>query len=405
MKGVILAAGKGEDLLPLTAETPKALIPIMGKPLILYQIEKLKKHQITDITIVIGHQGEKIRDFFGSGDDYGVRIRYVEQPPNKGGINEAIKAIIPLFKEDTHFILQHTDIMSNVNLITRTLNALDNLGADMAIAVALQSQIAEFGVVTIDNRGFLKHVYEETEVREGNYVIAGTFVLTPAIFPYIEKGLPFNEAFNQFIKDGGTVACGVWTEPWVDVGQPWDVLLANRLVLDTLEQTTIHPSATIESNTQITGPVVIGEGAVILHGTVIKGPAYIGRNVFVGNNVLIRKGVVIEEGSTIGMGSEIKSSTLMENSTVSRLCYIGDSILGERATVHAGCVTVNKAKGKIKAILQNNEVEVPLEKFGAVIGPQSTLWPNITLLPGTIIDAKSELTPNQLVSGRIAKGN
>ncbi len=405
MKGVILAAGKGEDLLPLTADTPKALIPIMGKPLILYQIEKLRQHGITDITIVIGHLGAKIRNFLGSGEDFGVKLRYVEQSPSKIGINEAIKTIIPYFKNETTFILQHTDIMSDVALVTRTLNALDNLGADMAIAVALQSQIAEFGVVTLDTQGFLEHVYEETEVREGNYVIAGTFVLTPAIFHYIEQGLPFNEAFNHFIKDGGKVACGVWTEPWVDVGQPWDILLANKLALETISNTVIHPSATIESNTQIIGPVIINEGATILHGTVIRGPAYIGKNVFIGNNALIRKGVVIEEGSTVGMGSEIKGATLMKGANVSRLCFIGDSVLGENATIHAGCVTVNKPKGTIKAILQNKDVEVPLEKFGAVIGPHSTLWPNITLLPGTIVDAKSELTPNQLVSGRIAKGN
>ncbi len=405
MKGVILAAGKGEDLLPLTAETPKALIPIMGKPLIVYQIEKLREHGIVDITIVIGHLGDKIRDFLGSGENYGVKLRYVKQPPSKIGINEAIKMIIPYFKDESMFVLQHTDIMSDIGLITRTLNAMDNLGADMAIAVALQSQLAEFGVVTLDAQGFLRHVYEEAEVREGNYVIAGTFVLTPAIFPYLEQGLPFNEAFNHYINDGGKVACGVWTEPWVDVGQPWDILLANRLVLETLTNTIIHPSATIESNTQITGPVIIQEGATILHGTVIRGPAYIGKNVFIGNNALIRKGVVIEEGSKIGMGSEIKGSTLMRGSNVSRLCFIGDSVLGENATVHAGCVTVNKPKGTIRAILQNKDVEVPLPKFGAVIGPHSTLWPNITLLPGTIVDAKSELTPNQLVSGRIAKGN
>ena len=406
MKAVILAAGLGQDLLPLTATTPKALIPVLGKPLIAYQIEKLKAHQINEIFVVIGHMGEMIKNQLGSGDQFGVNLKYVEQPPTKFGIDEAVKTIATYLKNEEMFVLQHTDIISDTALITRTLNALDNLGADMSMAVALQLQTAEFGVVTLDNQGFLQHVYEETEVQEGNYVIAGTFVLTPKIFDYLEKGYHFNEAFNQFIKEGGKVACAIWTEPWVDVGQPWDVLIANRLMLEKMQYTTIHPSAMIESNTQIVGPVHIEEGVTVLQGSIIKGPAYIGKNVFIGNNALIRKGTVIEEGSVIGMGCEIKGSVLMKEATVSRLCYIGDSIVGEHSTIHAGCVTVNKSKtGKISAILPSKEVEVPLPKFGAVIGPNSILWPNITLLPGTIIDQNSEINANQLISGRIAQGN
>ncbi len=398
-----MAAGPGEALLPITSSIPKAMVPILGKPLIEYQIEKLAALKINEIIIVVGPMGNQIRSYLENGSRFGVEINYLEQPKDKNGIDEAIKLLKPLLEHEDLFVLQHTDIISDPSLITRTLNSLDNLGADMAIAVCLQSDIAEFGVVNIDPQGYLEHVYEEGSKVKGNYVIGGTFVLTPKIFSYLDQGYHFNDAFNQFIKDGGKIACGVWTDSWVDVGQPWDIIKATRLVIEDLTYTRIHPKAKVEGNTQILGPVIIEEGATVSHGSVIKGPAYIGKNVFIGNNVLIRSNAVIDDNCVIGMGSEIKGSVLMKDATVSRLSYIGDSVVCQNASIHAGCVTINKSKnGSITSVVQNQRVIVPLQKFGAVFGPNSTVWPNVTLMPGTIIEANTEVLPNQVVSGRIA---
>ncbi|MCE7735862.1 MAG: NTP transferase domain-containing protein [Candidatus Heimdallarchaeota archaeon] len=401
MKGVILAAGHGEELKPLTDNISKPMIPILDKPMIQYAIERFSSNGITDLIIVTKENNTEIQDYFNDGEALSVRITYVSQKSE--GIDGAILSVSDYFKETEQFILTHCDIIASSNLLTRTLNAADNLGSDMALAVTLQSELQDFGVVTINTDGFVEEVISEDGGTAGNYVVAGTFLLTGKIFAYLKQGIAFNECFNSYIKEGGLVATGVWNETWIDIGRPWDILRATSYLLSALSYSRISTKVTIEHNVEIKGPVIIEEGAKILNGTVIQGPVYVGKNAFIGNNSLIRDCSVIDDWAKIGMGVEVKNSVIMKGASIARLSYVGSSIIGPKATLHSGAITIitKKPFGPITTTIQGKEVVVPLDKFGAIVGSNSHVGEHSSLFPGTIIDSNAIVPPNTAVGGQI----
>ncbi len=401
MKGVILAAGHGKALKPITDELPKSMIKILDKPLIQYAIERLSVSGINDIYIVVGEFSDQIRSYFGRGENFGVELHFIDQ--ENPGIDGAILSVKSLFQTDEKFVLTHCDIIADQSLLTRTLNAADNTGSEMAIAVALQSEIQDFGVVNLDSRGYIEKVIPDGEPGDGNYVVAGTFLLTGKIFEYLSQGTPFNQCFNHFIKDGGDVAAGIWNESWIDVGHPWDLLRANAYILSQLTSSEISTKAKIETNVQIKGPVKIAADVEILNGTVIRGPVYIGKGAFIGNNSLIRDNTVIQEYAKIGMGVEIRSSIIMKLASIARLSYIGSSIVGPQATFHSGAITINQMRPhtQIKIKIQGVEMIVPLDKFGAIIGARSHIGEHSSLYPGTIVDTEVIIAPNIAIGGHI----
>lgn len=401
MKGVILAAGPGEELKPITDSISKPMLPILDKPMIQYAIERLSSNGITDLLIVIKEGNNEIPDHFSNGEEFGVRITYVAQ--KQDGIDGAIMSVQKYFKENEKFVLTHCDIIANPNLVTRTLNAADNLGSDMALAVTLESEIQDFGLVTLNSEGLVEQVIPEINKGTGNYVVAGTFLLTAKIFTYLEKGIAFNECFNSFIKDGGLVAAGIWNETWIDIGRAWDILRATSYLISKLEYSRISKNARIEHNVEIKGAVIIEDGAQILNGSTIQGPVYIGKNAFIGNNSLIRDCSVISEDAKIGMGVEVKNSVIMKGASIARLSYVGASIIGPKATLHSGAITIISKKpfAPITTVIQGKEITVPLEKFGSIVGPHSHVGEHSSLHPGTRIDSYAIVPPNKAVSGHI----
>ncbi|MHA2099065.1 MAG: bifunctional sugar-1-phosphate nucleotidylyltransferase/acetyltransferase, partial [Candidatus Kariarchaeaceae archaeon] len=195
----------------------------------------------------------------------------------------------------------------------------------------------------------------------------------------------------------------VWNETWIDIGRPWDILRATSHLLSSLSYSKISNKVTIEHNVEIKGPVIIEKGAKILNGTVVQGPVYIGKNAFIGNNSLIRDCSVIDSEAKIGMGVEVKNSVIMRGASIARLSYVGSSIIGPRATLHSGAITIitRKPFAPITTLIQGKEVVVPLEKFGAIVGSNSHVGEHSSLFPGTIIDSDAIVPPNTAVGGRI----
>ena len=397
-KGVILAAGKGENLYPFTENTPKALITIMGKTLISHALDRLKRNSITDIIIVIDKLDTKIKAKIQNGANLGLKIQYVRQ--QDPGIDGAIKALKPHFSEEEQFVLLHTDIISQPGILRRTLESVKAYKeAKVGLAVTLENDPQDFGVVNLTSEGLVANVFPSGEKLKGNYVVAGVFVLTGKLLLYLDENTPFNLCFNRYIKDGGKVIPGIWNDKWVDVGYPWDILRAIRLLFSQMNKTIICADVKIEQNVIINGFVIIESGAKIFSGTVINGPAYIGKNVVIGNNSLIRAGAVLEEGSSVGMGCEIKGSVLFQKTSVARLSYIGDSIVGTKASIHGSCITINSFRGKeISVHLKGKKHKLDLKKFGTIVGPEAYIFPNCTLYPGSVIEPGAIVKPNQVIN-------
>ncbi|MCK4844522.1 MAG: NTP transferase domain-containing protein, partial [Candidatus Heimdallarchaeota archaeon] len=392
MKAVILAGGKGIDLHPLTQTRPKPMIMLLGKPLLEYLIVELKEVGLTDILIVTGYKGEQIRNHFKKGRDFGVTIQYVEQG-EKEGIEAALVAAEESVNNDTEFLLLFGDIVSENGLIQRTLNAYENTQADMAMALTLQGDKGDFGIVEIDSMGFVKKagLKEERTTSSGNYIDAGCFVIRSDILEDIKKGKSLTQAINTRIESGAKVAAAIWEKEWYDIGKPWNIIQANMMLLSKVQESRISKGVKLESNVVIKGVVIIKENTVISSGTVLNGPIYIGPNTYIGNNVLIRDHSSIGEKSLVGFGSEIKNSVLFNGTKIYRLCYVGDSVLGEDTILSSGVITVNTEtpRKKIEMTIGGKKIKTNLQKLGAIIGDKCEIGVNTLIFPGRRIDSGS----------------
>jgi len=408
MKAVILAGGKGIDLHPLTQTRPKPMITLLGKPLLEYLIVELKEVGLTDILIVTGYKGEQIRNHFKKGRDFGVTIQYAEQG-EKEGIEAALVAAEESVNNDTEFLLLFGDIVSENGLIQRTLNAFENTQADMAMALTLQGDKGDFGIVEIDSMGFVKKagLKEERTTSSGNYIDAGCFVMRSDILEDIKQGKSLTQAINTRIESGAKVAAAIWEKEWYDIGKPWNIIQANMMLLSKVQESRISKGVKLESNVVLKGVVIIKENTVISSGTVLNGPIYIGPNTYIGNNVLIRDHSSIGEKSLVGFGSEIKNSVLFNGTKIYRLCYVGDSVLGADTILSSGVITVNTEtpRKKIEMTIGGKKIKTNLKKLGAIIGDKCEIGVNTLIFPGRRIDSGSIILPGTKIEEDIENKN
>lgn len=408
MKAVILAGGKGIDLHPLTQTRPKPMITLLGKPLLEYLIVELKEVGLTDILIVTGYKGEQIRNHFKKGRDFGVTIQYAEQG-EKEGIEAALVAAEESVNNDTEFLLLFGDIVSENGLIQRTLNAFENTQADMAMALTLQGDKGDFGIVEIDSMGFVKKagLKEERTTSSGNYIDAGCFVMLSDILEDIKQGKSLTQAINTRIESGAKVAAAIWEKEWYDIGKPWNIIQANMMLLSKVQESRISKGVILESNVVLKGVVIIKENTVISSGTVLNGPIYIGPNTYIGNNVLIRDHSSIGEKSLVGFGSEIKNSVLFNGTKIYRLCYVGDSVLGADTILSSGVITVNTEtpRKKIEMTIGGKKIKTNLQKLGAIIGDKCEIGVNTLIFPGRRIDSGCIILPGTKIEEDIENKN
>ena len=242
--------------------------------------------------------------------------------------------------------------------------------------------------------------------RMSNYIFGGSFIFHKSCFQKI-KALNFDiVAYFQFLIREERLDAALWEDNWIDISYPWHILAANKMMMSRWTESVIPSSVVIEANVSISGPVIISENVHISNGTSIKGPCYIGPNVYIGNSALIRKNAAIGINSKIGFGTEIKNAVLFGNSTVGRLSFIGDSVIGKNVKLGSGAITVNYLTSG-KSIYFNSQTEGELNtellKLGAFIGDHSSVGTGHTIAPGTTLNPDTEIVdlitiPSQIKS-------
>jgi bifunctional UDP-N-acetylglucosamine pyrophosphorylase/glucosamine-1-phosphate N-acetyltransferase len=222
----------------------------------------------------------------------------------------------------------------------------------------------------------------------GNYVLSGVYILPSDFISILEDTkLDMAKALSILAKDHSLTA-SIWENEWVDVGFPWEILEANRILMSRWNSASISSTITVKGNVVITGPVQIEEGVEIRSGAVIEGPSFIGAGSFIGNNVLIRKNTSIGKGCVIGYGVELKNCILFGNSRVGRLSFIGDSVIGSNVEIGAGTMTINRNidNTTVCSVVNGEKVDTGLEKLGAFIGDNAEIGSGHTLMAGVSIE-------------------
>ncbi|MGI6636865.1 MAG: bifunctional sugar-1-phosphate nucleotidylyltransferase/acetyltransferase [Minisyncoccales bacterium] len=394
LKAVIIAAGNGVRMQPLTFERPKPLLRIVDKTILEHNLDQLQG-VVKEVIIVIGYRGEMIKQRIG--DKYGkIRVRYVVQEDQLGTGDAAQKAAQLI---DDKFILLNGDDLYLKEDIKATIKK------HPSILLGRVKNPSSFGVVECyDN--FVKNITEKPENPPAEALVnTGLYFLDKSIFSFAIGKSPRGEVeFTDYIKALITQERLYFktTSNWIPISYPWNFLEANRLMVGK-ESKSIKGN--IEKNCVIIGNVRIEKGALIKSGTRIEGPVYIGEDTIIGPNAFIREKTIIGRDCRVGAGVEVKASVIGDKTNLPHLTYIGDSVIGDRVNIGGGTILANFRfdKKNIKVNVKGERVDTGFNKLGAIIGDGVSVGINCSIMPGTVIGNDSIIGPGSIVKGDVEK--
>jgi len=331
-KGLLLAGGKGTRLRPLTHTRAKQLIPIAGKPNLLYALEDLLQAGIRDIGVILSPEtGDEVRSALGDGSHWGVKLTYIVQEAPLG-IAHAVKTARG-FLADSPFVLYLGD-----NLLSGGIKHLvEEYRQTRPEAIVLLSPVEDpraFGVVVLDQAGQVVRLLEKPKEPPSNLALVGVYLFGPEIHPIIQRLRPsgrgeyeITEAIQGLVDAGLRVVAHQVRGWWKDTGKPEDLLDANRLVLSSL----VRRVEGVLEEAQLVGEVVVEPGARLVRST-LRGPAYVGAGALIEDS-FIGPYTAVGRGAKV-IASEVEYSILMDEAQVHALPYrLDSSILGQGVVV------------------------------------------------------------------------
>ncbi len=326
MEAVVLAGGKGLGMHKLTLGQSKLFIKIVGRPIVEWVLTNLyiagvkrgiivtdKPNLFEDITIKLGNKMM-----------FDIRVQREEEVI--GAIKEASNVIA------NESLLIYGDVIVPPVAYKYVLDVYRERRCPVFLVVP-EEDIFRYGAIYINDHGYIEKFVEKPKTFETSYVFGGIAILNEDIVKSIRERESLGDSVNSYIESGGKIYAAIWSDWWVDIDYPIDILRAIYYLLKDVDEKRISSRARIASTAVIEGPIIIEDNVEIDHYTVIKGPCYIGRNTFIGTHSFIRPYTDIEDGATIGSYTEISWSLISSRATVGRGSFIGFSIIGEEAVI------------------------------------------------------------------------
>ncbi len=354
MKAVILAGGEGTRLRPLTSNQPKPMMPLVNRPMMEHIVTLLAQHGFDDVVVTVAYLANQIRNYFGDGSDFGVRMRYATDESPLGTAGSVRNASAEL--EDT-FLVISGDVLTDIDL-SALVKAHRDSNAAASIALKRVDDPLEFGIVITRPDGSIERFLEKPTWGQvfSDTINTGIYVLEPSIFDLIPEGEVVDFAADVFpaaLERGLTLHGHVADGYWEDVGTTEAYMRAHADVLDGRvridiggfqlgDSVWLGEGAEVDPAAHIEGPVVIGDNSRIEAGArvsqytvlgtdvVVKADAFLERaichdHVYVGRSARVR-------GATLGRSSDVRAHARLEEGVV-----VGDEcFVGEHATVNAG---------------------------------------------------------------------
>ena len=402
MKAIILTAGEGTRMRPLTVTKPKTMLQVGGKPILQYNVESLRDAGINDITMVVGYREEVIKNHFKDGSDYGVNINYVTQEERLGTAH-AIGSTRDCI--NGKFIILNGDIIINPVLIEDLIKKYQSENARSVLVLTEVDDPSSFGVVEIDGDKII-NIIEKPAPGEApsNLINAGIYLFDDQIFKAIEiTGKSQRGEYEitdslQIQMENGEKVLGLRSKNnWIDIGRPWELLDVNEHFLKDLKT---DIKGEVENGATIHGPVFVGKNSIIRSGCYIIGPVYIGENCDIGPNTFLRKHTSIGNNVSVGNAVEIKNSIIMDNTNVNHLTYVGDSIIGSKCNIAAGTNIANLRfdDGTVKINVKGDKIDSGRRKMGVVFGDGVKTGINSSFNPGVKVGVNSRIGAGAIVS-------
>lgn len=408
MKAVVLAAGKGERLLPLTENRPKHLLPIGGKPLLEWILEGMVGAGVDEALLVTHYMEEQIKGYFGDGKRLGLELSYVSQEEMRGTADAFRMA--EDFAGGEEFLGVYGDLFLPPEGFEALIRARRK--GETTMCVVPVDDPSRMGVVALEGDRVTAIVEKPAPGEEpSDLANAGMYIFQPGIFRLIdETGLSsrneyeITDSLRALIDSGATLrAVTLPRGSWLDVGLPWNLLEANEKALSSME-TSIEGD--VEEGVHVQGPVRIAEGARVRSGVYIEGPVCIGSGSDIGPNCYLRPSTCIGADVRVGNACEVKNSIIMDGTHIPHLSYVGDSVIGERCNLGAGTITANIRfdKKNVKVEVKGERIDSGRRKLGVIIGDDVQTGINVNLLPGVKVGAGAWIAPGLTVHDDIESG-
>ncbi|MFC4542215.1 sugar phosphate nucleotidyltransferase [Halosolutus amylolyticus] len=381
---IVLAAGEGTRLRPLTRNRPKPMLPVATKPILEHVFDQLLDAGITEFVVVVGYRHERIQSYFGP-RYRNAPITYVTQEKQLGTGHALLAAESVV--EGTALVINGDQVVDS--RIIRDVLTTHESGAAATIALLQRSNVDEYGGVRIED-GQVTRIVENPRDDEIYHLNAGVYAFEELAFDAVRDAEPragehlLVDGLSELVDAGHDVNGAVSEGIWVDATYPWDLLDISFELFDTgvvegdrptdgLDAATVHGSAVVRE------PVVVSRDCTIEPGAVVGPYVCLDENVTVGSNAVVKRSVIDAD------------SRIKDNATVIE-CVTGTGVtIGAGSTIPGGPGDVH-----VKDRVFENE------KLGALLADRVRDGGGVTYVPGAIVGAGSELQAGTTVRGTLA---
>ena len=342
MKGIILHGGHGTRLRPLTHTGPKQLLPIANKPMSEYCVESIRDCGISEIAIIIGGIGSnKVKEYYGDGSEFNVKITYIEQDKPKG-IAHAI-SLCKEFVGNEKFLVFLGDniIQKSINDISKKFETSES---DALILLCEVKNPERFGIADVKENKIIR-IMEKPKNPPTNLAVTGIYFLTSKIFdvfsrlkPSWRNELEITDTLQMMLEEKNRIDFEMITDYWKDTGTPEDVIQANSQVLKNMQP---YFNGKKEAGVSINGKLMVGDGSLIKTGSSIIGPVIIGKNCIIEPNTTIGPNTSIGNNSILS-GCNVENSIIMSECKIECNAKIRHSIIPTNSHISQNKKTDNE---------------------------------------------------------------
>ena len=396
MQAIILAAGEGSRMRPLTSKRPKVMLPVCGKPILEQIVLRAKQAGAESFVFVVGYGADAVKSHFGDGSYLGVRIDYAVQDQQLGTGHALLAA--EAMAED-RFMVLNGDVLPDAESLTSMTSIEGN-----AVAARRVPDPSRYGVF-LEDSGYMKSVIEKSKTPPSDLANAGIYLFDREIFDALKK-TGMSKRGEYELTDGLNALASkekikiIELKDWIEVGRPWDILAANEKLMPNVRA---HIEGEIEPGATLKGTVSVGRGAVVRTGSYIVGPVVIGEDCDIGPNCYIRPSTCLGKNVRVGNAVEIKNSAIMDGTKIGHLSYVGDSVIGSGCNFGAGTIASNLRhdNADIKSYIKGLPVDSGRRKLGVIMGDDVKTGIHTTIYPGTVIESGHRSMPAAELRGMV----
>ena len=378
MQAVVLAAGKGRRLWPLTENRPKPMIPVANRPLLEHIVETLAAAGVEEVVLVVGSNRERVQSYFEEGTNWDIDISYVVQESQLGTGHALLQAESQVGES---FIALNGDRIIDPSLI-EDVWARHQETSDPVVSVTRVENPSQYGVVNLDGQT-ITDIEEQPhpELVASKFINAGVYAFDPSIFAAIRQtDSPGEEALTDTLSehlDSQQLHAVRYRGRWLDVSEPWDLLSVNDALIRNGASTNAD-TASIDVSATVADAAILADGVAVHPQATVLGSVTLGAN------------------ASVGAGAIVKNSILLPDVTIKPGAVVTDCIVGANTTIGANTTV----EGGAADVVLDDTVHRGVQ-FGGLVGDNATIGADVTVEAGTLVGNDTTVETATVVSGRI----